>query len=88
MKAYFGTTVFARKCDVTGKGMNEGFCFFDGEAYAIDEKSACELSVKYGFDNMYHAYEMDAYYFTEWEFEDVMYQGHYFDENGNEIDFI
>lgn len=88
LKWYFGKTVFARKCDVTGKGMNWGYCFYDGEAYAIDEESAITIALKYGFDSLDKAYENDAYYFTEWEFEEVMYQGHYYDENGNQIEFI
>ena len=30
--------LFARRCDVTNKGMNEGFCINDGEMYIKDEK--------------------------------------------------
>tara|TARA_R100000655_G_scaffold62014_2_gene100462 strand:+ start:613 stop:918 length:306 start_codon:yes stop_codon:yes gene_type:complete len=29
---------YARKCDITGKGMNEGFCIQDGLMYIKNEK--------------------------------------------------
>ena len=36
-------TKFARKCDATGKGMNEGFCVLDGHKYFSEEKHLIEF---------------------------------------------
>ena len=36
-------TKFARKCDATGKGMNEGFCVLDGHKYFSEEKYLIEF---------------------------------------------
>jgi hypothetical protein len=88
MEGNFDITVFARKCDITGKGMNEGYCFGNGELYAKDIQSARVIVQKYGFKDLLEAYDEEWCYWTEWEFSDVMYQGYYYDENGNEIDFI
>jgi hypothetical protein len=80
---YSQHTKWARKCSVTGKGMNEGFCFADGQDYAIDEESALKLAKEYGHDTLKEAYEDDVYYYTEWEDEDD-YQ--YVEIDGNVID--
>ena len=36
---------FARRCDVTGRGMNEGYVFGNGEMYASDKESAIKLAI-------------------------------------------
>jgi hypothetical protein len=61
---------WARKCDITGEGMNEGFCFGDGEVYIKndDELALAEVK-KMGYDSLNEAYEDEAYYFTTWEDE-------------------
>lgn len=76
---------FARKCDVTGRGMNEGYCFGDGEDYACDLESALLIAKEYGYDNLDEAYEDGAYYYTEWEEldDDV-----YYDAEGNEYETL
>lgn len=84
---------FARKCDVTGRGMNEGYVLWDGEMYAIDEASLLKLLRENG-DEEYNnakdefilsdAYYNDAYYYTEWEDEDEW--EYYEDENGNIVE--
>ena len=61
---------WARKCSVTGKGMNEGYCFFDGQDYASDEESAKKLADEYEYKSLHDAWEDGAYYYTEWEDED------------------
>ena len=60
---------FARQCSVTGEGMNEGWCFGDGQDYAKYEAGALKLAKEYGYDNINDAYEDDVCYWTEWEDE-------------------
>lgn len=73
---------FARRCDVTGRGMNEGYVFGDGEMYASDKQSAIKLAEKYGYDNLVDAYDDGLCYYTEWE--EIDDDEEYYDENGNE----
>lgn len=47
--------------------MWEGYCFGDGQDYAIDKASATTLSKQYGYETLEEAYEDDAYYWTEWQ---------------------
>ena len=61
---------FARKCSLTGEGMNEGWCFGDGQDYAKHESGAIELAKQYGYDSLEDAYEDDGGYWTSWEDED------------------
>ena len=65
---------FARKCDVTGEGMNKGYCFGEGEGYAKTKKSAHILAKKRGYKTLAEAYEDGAYYYTEWEENDYQYE--------------
>ena len=75
---------FARRCDVTGRGMNEGYVFGDGGMYASDKESAMKLATEnYGYDNLEDAYDDDVCYYTEWEEAD---DDVYYDENGNEYE--
>ena len=87
---------FARKCDATGKGMNEGYVVGDGELYFGNEE-----------DLLYHLRELDwedcnglkskdlevdqlleyfynenYYYYTEWDEFDI--DDEYYDADGNE----
>ena len=73
---------FARRCDITGRGMNEGYCFGDGEQYACDEASALQIAQQYGYDNLDDAYNGCAYYYTEWDEVDEVY----YDADGNEYE--
>jgi hypothetical protein len=73
---------WARVDTATGKGMNEGFCVNDGEAYFenqsdlikwlrsrnVDEYN--ELSDEFLLDE---AYALEEYYYTEWDVEDSDY---------------
>lgn len=59
---------FPRKCDITGKGMWEGYCFGDGEVYIADKWNAEDYATKtLGYNSLEEAYEDDAYYWTEWQ---------------------
>lgn len=62
--------LWARQCTATGKGMNEGYCFFDGEAYFISEEDATKYAIEEcGYASLTEAYEDEAYYYTAWEDE-------------------
>lgn len=59
--------VFARKCSVTGVGMNEGFYFGGDDTYLDNyEDLLLEEIAEYGYDNMKEAYEDGLYCYTEW----------------------
>jgi hypothetical protein len=86
---------FARKCSVTGEGMNEGFVIGDGDFYIKYEKDLITFlrdNNEFPRENeslsddfiMDEAYNLGEYYYTEWEDEnDYEY---YEDENGNIIE--
>lgn len=77
---------FARRCDITGKGMNEGYCFDEGGAYAIDEASALKIANDYGYTSLEDAYNDDVYYWTEWCIEHDE-QDWFYDADGNEYQY-
>lgn len=77
-----GKYKFPRKCDITGMGMWEGYCFGDGQDYAIDKSGASTIAAQYGYETLEEAWEDDAYYFTEWQEldeEDGWYESDYED---------
>jgi hypothetical protein len=67
---YVGQTcelVFARKCDVTGEGMNEGWVINDDSYYKYEKdvlsvlKDRCYSSIQEAYDDNY------SIYYTEWD---------------------
>lgn len=65
---------FARLCDATNKGMNEGYVVGDGELYFSEEKYLVEwLRSRGGMEGLTdeyildEAYGLEEYYYTEWE---------------------
>lgn len=80
---YFDTTPkYARKCSVTGKGMNKGFCFGDGGFYCIKKKHAKKYAKSLGYKNLKKAYKDGAYYWTEWEID---LDDEWYDKLGNKF---
>lgn len=79
---------YARKCDITHEGMNEGWCWGDGSFYTKYESDTVaelrdefESSVGVQTDDelLEWAVKEDILYWTEWEDEDdFLYQ----EENG------
>lgn len=61
--------LYARKCDVTGKGMNNGWVFCDGEKYAKNESDAILVAKEYGYESLSEAYDDEVCYWTYWEQE-------------------
>ena len=81
---------FARRCDATGRGMNEGYVVGEGELYFSEEKYLIDwLRSRGGMDNLSdefilnEAYELDEYYYTEWAGVD---DDVYYDAEGNEYE--
>ena len=72
---------FARRCDATGKGMNEGFCFNDGDKYFLHEEDAKNYALELGYSSLKKSYKAGVHYWTEWE---VQEDENYFDAEGNE----
>jgi hypothetical protein len=84
---------YARKCDVTGKGMNEGFVFGDGNMYFSEEQYLIDYLRRevLGDDSkelsdefiLKESYDNEEYYYTEWEEID---DDCYYDAEGNEYE--
>ena len=62
---------YARKCSITGKGMNEGWIILDGEMYIADEENALEQVKKVGYDSLEEAFDDEYCYWTEWDADDI-----------------
>ena len=62
------THKYARRCDITGKGMNAGYCIGDGAMYIKLEKDL-DTHIQSGTDykSVQDAYEDDYFYYTEWD---------------------
>lgn len=71
---------YARKCSKTGKGINEGFCFNDGEKYFKEEYDAILYAKELGYNSLDEAYEDEGYYWTDLEIEEGEV---FYDEDGN-----
>ena len=61
------TYKFPRVCSITGEGMWEGYCFRNGEEYAIDKESAMTIVKRDGYESLDDSYEDENHYYTEWE---------------------
>lgn len=85
---------FARRCDVTGYGMNEGYCIGDGEMYIRDEEDMVShlrslewkdadgnlsTDIESDEDLLEYFYNEEYYYHTEWEDDDMEYVSDYED---------
>ena len=72
--------LYARQCDITKEGMNEGYCIQDGLIYIkyVEDmiKHLREVNEETPMDNLTDEellnayYDDDYYYWTEWECED------------------
>jgi hypothetical protein len=80
---------FARKCSVTGQGMNDGYVFNDGEMYFKNEEDLI-VFLRSREDNndlsddflLKEAYDQEEYYYTEW---DEIDEDEWYDAEGNEF---
>jgi hypothetical protein len=82
---------YARQCCLrsSGKGMNEGFCVQDGEAYFENETDLIKYLREQNVDGnkelsddfiLAEAYQLEEYYYTEWDVEDSDY---YYEEQAD-----
>jgi hypothetical protein len=58
---------FARRCDVSNEGMNEGWVIGDGVMYIKSETEAEKWAIENGYASIEDALDEDAIYWTEWE---------------------
>lgn len=86
---------FVRRCDATGRGMNEGYVVGDGEMYFSEREHLISwLRSRGGMDGLSddfildEAYKMEEYYYTEWD-EEINENNYdcYYDADGNEYEF-
>lgn len=61
---------YARKCDVTHEGMNEGW-FTSDDTYIKYEEDLIKWCEKKGYADRDEAYEDGAMYYTEWNPDDM-----------------
>lgn len=80
---------FARRCDATGRGMNEGYVVGDRELYFSEEKHLIDhLRSRGGMDGLSdefilnESYKQDEYYYSEWNEYDI--DDEWYDAEGNE----
>lgn len=64
---------YARKCSVTGEGMNSGWTNDDGIWYFKYKKDALKFCKDNGCKTLDEAVEEDLLYWTEWEADDHRY---------------
>lgn len=89
INTYYIMEKFARKCSVTGKGMNDGYVFNDGEMYFYNESDLI-VFLRGREDNndlsddflLKEAYDNEEYYYTEWDEVD---EDEWYDAEGNEF---
>ena len=81
---------YARRCDATGLGINEGYVVGDGELYfGSEEDLLYHLRSRGGMDGLSNefilkeAYEQDEYYWTVWDEVD---EDEWYDADGNAIE--
>jgi|688.fasta_scaffold56077_2 hypothetical protein len=90
---------YARRCDITGCGMNDGYVFGDGDTLYISTKELlieflktldwedCNGNLSKDIDDdeelLDYFYQEDAYCYTEWYESDM--EDEWYDEDGNKF---
>lgn len=82
------TTTYPRKCDNCGCGMSQGYVV--GDVGYICEKKDCEEALtisleQMGYSSRDEAYEDDAYFYTEWYYDEVQDGDIVYTEKGEEL---
>jgi hypothetical protein len=92
-------TKYARRCDATGRGMNEGYVVGDGEMYFaeqydlirhlrlvnwVDADGNRSLDITDDDELMEFFYNEEYYHYTEWDENDI--DDVYYDEEGHEYE--
>ena len=76
---------YARKDSKTGKGMNEGFVFEDGDKYFENESDALEYAKSKGYKNLKESYDDEHHYWTTWWETTIADDGGYYTEDSEFI---
>lgn len=66
--------IYARKCSITGEGMNEGWVVDGGEMYFSKEEDALKWCIEHGYESIEDAYEDDVIYWTDWHDDESDWQ--------------
>lgn len=86
--------MYARKCDVTGKGMNEGWYFENSGDYASTKEAMIQLCRKHYPEHkgltdkklVDIIYDDEGVYWTTWYDEEYCEGDVYYDAEGNEFE--
>lgn len=73
---------FARKCSITGRGMNDGWCINEGDMYVHEETDMLRHLKETDYATLQEAYNDGYCYWSEWDADD---DDTYFDAEGNEF---
>ena len=83
---------FARKCSISGVGMNQGWIWFSDLFYTSSEDITLNELIERDWypDNeigeyLELAYNDNEIHFTEWEDDDIIEQGFYYTSDGKKI---
>jgi len=68
-----GNKTYARKCSITGKGMNEGWIVEDHDMYFSKQKDAKAYVKSCGYKSLKKAFKDDFIYWTEWYQDEPQY---------------
>ena len=92
---------FARRCDATGKGINEGYVVGDGELYFaekehllehlrelnwIDSNGRKSMDIIDDDELRDFFFDEDYFYWTTWDESDIDFYEVYYDAEGNEYE--
>lgn len=59
---------YPRKCDITNKGMNKGFCIGDGQMYIKTRADMIRhIAKETDYKSLNEAFNDEYYYYTTWE---------------------
>lgn len=59
--------------NVTGKLIQNGYCFGDGDFYCESEEDALKHAREQGFKDLEDSFNAENHYWTEWEFDENRY---------------
>tara|TARA_R110001606_G_C15162882_1_gene627201 strand:+ start:269 stop:532 length:264 start_codon:yes stop_codon:yes gene_type:complete len=78
---------YARQCDITGEGMNEGWCWSDGMFYSKYEKDTL-LELRKDFKDETKGLTDDEVFDWAVEEEEILYWTEWYDEDDLEFEEV
>ena len=76
----------ARKCSVTGEGMNDGYVFRDGDMYFSKEEDLLKHILSMGYTTSEEAYNNGEFYWTHWSEQETPEDLQYIVKNGELVE--